>query len=166
MNLHRRKKGFTLIEMLIVIAIIGILASIVLVGLGPVQRRGRDARRISDLKQVQNALELYFNKCGYYPGASEGGSACGPFNGAPSTWDNLTAALTGSNIGVRQIPDDPSSGGGANAARNYRYAADATGSSYVLAATLEDAENPALRDGMTGSVYGITCGGTVYCIQF
>ena len=65
-----QRKGFTLIEILIVVAIIAILASVVLVGLGPTQQAGRDARRISDLHEVQNGLELYYNKCGYYPGTS------------------------------------------------------------------------------------------------
>ncbi len=52
----QERKGFTLIEILIVVAIIAILASVVLVGLAPTQREGRDARRISDLAQVQNGL--------------------------------------------------------------------------------------------------------------
>ena len=57
-----------MIEILIVVAIIGILASVVLVGLGPTQQSGRDARRLSDLHEVQNAIELYYQKYGIYPG--------------------------------------------------------------------------------------------------
>ena len=45
------RKGFTLIEILVVVAIISILASVVLVGLGPTRKIGRDARRISDLPE-------------------------------------------------------------------------------------------------------------------
>ncbi|MEK7608826.1 MAG: type II secretion system protein [Patescibacteria group bacterium] len=164
MKLLRNKKGFTLIEMLIVIAIIGILSSIVLVGLGPVQRRGRDARRISDLKQVQNALELYFNKCGYYPGSVQAGAACTNFGGAPGDWSAVKSALVGSALGVNQIPSDPSGG------RVYQYGVDTEsgreGSGYVLAATLEDASNPAMKDSPSGPIHGITCGGSVYCVQF
>ena len=59
------EKGFTLIEILIVVAIIAILASVVLVGLGPTQSGGRDARRVSDLSEVQNGFELYYNKSGH-----------------------------------------------------------------------------------------------------
>jgi prepilin-type N-terminal cleavage/methylation domain-containing protein len=55
------KKGFTLIEVLTVVAIIGLLASIVLVGLGSFRTRGRDTRRIADLRSTQNALELYLD---------------------------------------------------------------------------------------------------------
>lgn len=168
MIFSRTKKGFTLIEMLIVIAIIGILSSIVLVGLGPVQRRGRDARRISDLRQVQNALELYFNKCGYYPGGAQPAASCTGFGGAPSNWEGLKAALVGSALGVNQIPSEPSAG--ATADRAYKYGVDTAtgreGSGYILAATLEDPGNAALKDSVTGEYYGITCGGSVYCIQF
>ena len=53
--------GFTLIELLVVIAIIGILASTVLASLGSARSSARDARRLSETKQLQTALELYRN---------------------------------------------------------------------------------------------------------
>ena len=56
-----------MIELLVVIAIIGILASIILASLSTAQAKGRDARRISDIKQIQLALELYYDACGNYP---------------------------------------------------------------------------------------------------
>jgi len=62
-----REKAFTLIELLVVVSIIGLLASIVVVALGGSRSEARDAKRIADLKQIRNALELYFNKYGYYP---------------------------------------------------------------------------------------------------
>ena len=154
----RSRKGFTLIEMLIVIAIIGILASIVLVGLGPIQRRGRDSRRQADLRQVQNALELYYNKCGHYPG----GESCDDGIGSPD-WEDMSNALTGAGIGVNKIPTDPSP------ATPYVYATNDTGSGYVLMATLEDDNNPALDD-QKAPANGVTDPGctedTNYCIEF
>jgi prepilin-type N-terminal cleavage/methylation domain-containing protein len=117
------KKGFTLIELLIVIAVIGILASVVLVGLGPVQKQGRDARRISDLRQAQNGLELYYNRNGRYPAAAD--------------WASLTTALTGgTNPVVSNLPNDPKPG------QNYYYYTDANGTTYCLGAILEDVNNP------------------------
>lgn len=61
------KKGFTLIELLVVISIIGILASVVLASLNSARRKSRDARRVADIKQIQLALELYFDSKGEYP---------------------------------------------------------------------------------------------------
>ena len=61
------RKGFTLIELLVVVAVIGILASVILLGLSSVRGKGRDSRRISDLKNIQNGLELFFNACNKYP---------------------------------------------------------------------------------------------------
>ena len=59
--------GFTLIEMLVVIAIIGILASIVMVSLLGGKQKARDARRISDMKTIQLGLETYYNDNLRYP---------------------------------------------------------------------------------------------------
>ena len=53
---RKTKAGFTLIELLVVIAIIGVLASIVLASLNTARQKSRDARRITDLKQIQFAL--------------------------------------------------------------------------------------------------------------
>ena len=53
--------GFTLIELLVVISIIGILATLLIANIGGVRERARDARRKSDLNQIQKALELYKN---------------------------------------------------------------------------------------------------------
>jgi prepilin-type N-terminal cleavage/methylation domain-containing protein len=63
----QKKKGFTLIELLIVIAIIGILSSIAVVSVGNVRRLARDSKRLADIKQLQTALEMYFNENNAYP---------------------------------------------------------------------------------------------------
>lgn len=157
------RKGFTLIEMLIVIAIIGILASMVLVGLGPVQRQGRDSRRISDLRQVQNALELYYNKCGFYPGPVQTNAASCSSYVQITTWSSLTTSLsgTGSVIGINSIPNDPSSG------KDYFYGTNSVGSSYVLGAQLEDVNNPNLSQSLKTDTFGVSCSTSgMYCIQF
>ena len=52
-------KGFTLIELLVVIAIIGLLSTLAVVSLNGARSKARDARRVSDLKAVSSALELF-----------------------------------------------------------------------------------------------------------
>lgn len=59
--------GFTLIELLVVISIIGFLATASMVVFNSVRMKSRDAKRLADLKQVQKALELYYDKYGQYP---------------------------------------------------------------------------------------------------
>lgn len=63
----RQSGGFTLVELLVVIAIIGLLASIVLASLSTSKSKARDAKRISDIKTIQLALETYYNDNQYYP---------------------------------------------------------------------------------------------------
>jgi prepilin-type N-terminal cleavage/methylation domain-containing protein len=62
--------GFTLIELLVVIAIIGLLASVVLLSLNSARQKSRDAKRVSDVRQIASAMELYFNDYNGYPPAT------------------------------------------------------------------------------------------------
>ena len=119
------KKGFTLIELLVVVAVIGILASVVLLGLSSVRSKGRDARRISDLKQIQNGLELYFNACSKYPAT---------LNGLTAT-DSTCADGTPSGLGINQISNDPNGN---------QYGFCKSGTRYTLGAVLEDPNIQAL----------------------
>lgn len=149
------KKGFTLIEILIVIAIMGFLSSIVLVGLSGFRERGRDAKRIADLTEVRNGLELYYASYGSYPNAT--------------TWNELATSLR--QVGVNQLPVDPIN----NAQYQYRYGPRQGGSpnNYILAARLEDMTNARLNDpneldDSSGYEGGIDCSDSngMYCIQF
>jgi len=65
--MKKDNKGFTLIELLVVIAIIGILATVVTTNLSSARMKGRDAKRLSDIKELQKALDLYSDSCGGYP---------------------------------------------------------------------------------------------------
>lgn len=66
--LKKNQKGFTIIELLVVIVIIGILVALALPNLFAAQARGRDSERKNDLKNLQQRLETYFNDNGAYPG--------------------------------------------------------------------------------------------------
>ncbi|MDP3947145.1 MAG: type II secretion system protein [bacterium] len=139
------RKGFTLIEILIVVAIIGLLSSIILVGLGSFNARARDTQRITDLRQTEAALALFYNANQVYPPAG--------------TWDVLTTALIGATIGVTRVSNDPIP------ARTYWYGVSGDAQQYVVGATLEDAGNRELLTDLDGTVFTIACADPVYCTQ-
>lgn len=117
------KRGFTLIELLVVIAIIGILASIVLVSLGGARAKGRDAKRVSELRQVKYALELYYEFNGRYPTCLYALAGC-------------ATTLQGSTF-MSSPPRDPSG-------TNFSYIAFGSGTncnSYHLGASVEDKQS-------------------------
>ena len=68
----KARGGFTLIELMVVIAIIGLLASLILASLNSAKTKGVNARIQSDIHQYQNALELYYTKNGAYPTPTAG----------------------------------------------------------------------------------------------
>jgi prepilin-type N-terminal cleavage/methylation domain-containing protein len=65
------KRGFTLLEVLVVLTIIAILMSVVLSSLSGARIRGRDAKRAADLKQLQQAIENYFENNSAYPSGTD-----------------------------------------------------------------------------------------------
>ena len=141
--MFRKERGFTLIELLVVIAIIGILSSVVLASLNTARQKSRDARRISDVKQVQLALELYFDSNGSYPSTS--GAA-------------IPAALVSGGF-MPAVPTDPGS-------NTYTYVQISSGSDYLLRAQLE-ATNGALNSDLDGTISGTDCSDAsfYYCVQ-
>ncbi|MFA5392102.1 MAG: type II secretion system protein [Candidatus Paceibacterota bacterium] len=146
--MDKKLKGFTLIEMLIVITIIALLSSLILVGMGGARTKARDSRRIADLHNIQNALELYYAKLGTYPP--------GTYNSSTS-WNTFTELLIDEGIGVNRVPKDPLN----DTTRYYRYGGTAT--DYVLGALLEQSDT-ALNDDIDDTTNGIVCTDPVYCI--
>jgi prepilin-type N-terminal cleavage/methylation domain-containing protein len=66
-SLKQRQSGFTIVELLIVIVIIGILATLVIVTFSGVQQRARDSERKTDINAVAGQLEAFYASNGYYP---------------------------------------------------------------------------------------------------
>ena len=58
-----------MIELLVVVAIIGLLSTLSIIAFNQARSRARDARRLADIKQIQTALEMYYNDMGCYPPA-------------------------------------------------------------------------------------------------
>jgi len=152
------RRGFTLIELLVVIAIIGILASVVLASLNTAREKSRDAKRISDVKQVQLALELYFDSCGQYPveGASDAFPASAEATGC-----------TGSNNWGTYMNPNPTNPSGSTP--GYLYRSFGTGAvNYVLSATMEDDGHTIFGsdvDGTIDTTFDCTDANNRYCVQ-
>ena len=66
-SLKQRQSGFTIVELLIVIVIIGILATLVIVTFSGVQQRARDSERKTDINAIAGQLEAVYAKNGAYP---------------------------------------------------------------------------------------------------
>lgn len=136
--LKKKRGGFTLIELLVVVAVIGILASVILVGVAAFRGRARDSRRLQDLSQIQNALELCFTKKGSYPTALSG-----------------LLSDTDCNIGLSQLPKDPS-----DSSSDYAYCSSGSPdvNRYVLGTLLE--ERVKALDDMLGGAFPCDPGAT------
>lgn len=140
-----------MIEMLVVIIIISFLVGIVLTGTLGFQASARDTRRIGDLRNAQNFLELYFVKCGRYPGDA----ACGASN--PSNWSALATTLSNAKI-TTQFPKEISG-------KKYYYGVNSDGLSYTLGAELERDNNALRNDAETSN--GVDCDDAknIYCVS-
>ncbi|MFA7663111.1 MAG: prepilin-type N-terminal cleavage/methylation domain-containing protein, partial [Patescibacteria group bacterium] len=68
---QKNKSGFTLVEILIVIAIIGILATIAVIAMLSARVKANDTKRVYDVSQIKKALDLYYFEVGKYPNESE-----------------------------------------------------------------------------------------------
>lgn len=123
-------RGFTLIELLVVVAIIGMLSVAITTILSSTRVSSRDAKRLADLKELQTALQFYYDKNTTFP-------------------ETLTDLVTGGQMPI--MPLDPRTGD------QYFYELDGGGSSYHLATNLEDRKNKALksdRDSVTNDING------------
>ncbi len=147
------KSGFTLVELLVVIAIIGILTAIVASNFTSARARARDAKRISDINQIQLALEQAFDKCSVFP------------TDIVNINDNISGCIvpgTPFSTFISVVPKDPIT------LASYDYVL--SGTDYVLRAKLE-INSTALVDDIDGAPLGQASGycddspNYYYCIQ-
>jgi prepilin-type N-terminal cleavage/methylation domain-containing protein len=138
-SLKKRQQGFTIVELLIVIVVIGILAALVITTYAGIQAKARNSKRQTDVQNIQTQLEAYFQTAGNYPSLADMNNA---------TW--LAANMKSLDTGALTDPQGASSALVATAAAKvYAYAplnatnasceaSDITCTQYTLTATLEN----------------------------
>ncbi len=138
--------GFTLIEMLVVISIIGILATLVAANLTSARSRARDAQRKSDVKNISTALRLYYNDTGGFP------------DPATLPWGLAWSGNSGNTVYMSTLPQDPLS-----PTQTYKYESSTPFDTFILSACLENASDIQGVDA-TGS-YATWCPGSKRMFQ-
>jgi len=142
----RNDKGFTLIELIIVIIILGVLTALISGNFISSLKKGRDARRKSDLESIQKALEMYYEDKKAYPPTLSFGSI-------------LNDVALGKTY-MFKVPNDP--------LNNYMYIYDSDGTYFELYSCIENTEDHSqgikLPDGYTTKNCG-SCGNCRYAIS-
>jgi prepilin-type N-terminal cleavage/methylation domain-containing protein len=139
MNNLNFRKGFTLVELLVVVAIIALLSAVLFANFGDARMSARDKARMTELKELQLSLELYKAQYGRYPAAGctpPAGNFAGP--GPVSTGNFTTCAnyILGTATErfvpdfISELPSDPMFE--MQPSRGFYYRTNATGSSYKL----------------------------------
>ena len=95
----KKEKGFTLVELLVVVSVIAILASTVLVNLRGARERAMDSRVITSLSQVRAVAEIIQSRTGGYVGLCGSGTTLGSIEGLPVLATDIEAN-NGAGIGI------------------------------------------------------------------
>lgn len=145
LTIDKTKKGFSLVELIVVIAIIGILVSFGSVSWTNAQQKSRDGRRKADLKSVQQALEIYYQANGTYPSTNVSGQiVCNvPGDSSAKSWGGVfscTPTSSPTTTYMQQLPTDPIFL--TDALGQYRYGSG--GTTYTIFAKLENSADPDL----------------------
>lgn len=124
------RRGFTLVELLIVVAIMAILSSITVGQFQTAKKKANDVSRKSDLNGVSKALQMYYADYGAMPGASSDGSGKISVKGSDVEWGGTF--VDGTYVYMKVVPKENNTKLPA-----YCYKTDSTLKKYALFAQLE-----------------------------
>jgi len=110
--LKRSRKGFTLVELLVVIVVLAVLAAIVLPKFVGAGTRSKESALKSDLKLIRNAVTLFYNDTGAYPASTAGLSATSAPAAGLASDGTAKSIIAGEWHGpyLEAVPNDPVSG--------------------------------------------------------
>lgn len=156
------KKGFTLVELLIVVAIMGILTTITVSQFQTAKRKANDVARKGDMDAVAKALQMYYADYGKMPEASEDGRIMA-IAGSPANWGGEFIDNSG-YVYMKILPKENNIN-----LKSYCYKTDVNRSKYALFAMLEngvDSQCDRDGDGVADQTYD--CGGNTdaYCFAY
>lgn len=142
-------RGFTLMEILVAMAIMAILAGVGFASYSSSLQRSRDAQRKAGLEQLQKALESFIADNGVYPQASVNKRIYDDISGADYAWGgSFDYEVRGTTVQyMKQLPKDP------DTLRAYQYYVSTDRKKYVLYAALENSNDPAIVADL-----GVDCG--------
>jgi len=130
-SLKRKQKGFTIVELLIVIVVIGILATLVIVTFTGIQKKARDSQRQTDINATNGQLAAFYTNYGFYPTVAD-----------LQTASFLSSYMKGLDPESLKDPKGPSKNvtGGTAAVDQYSYVAAGTGCTNGTASTITAGE--------------------------
>lgn len=121
----KSKAGFTMVELLIVVAIIGLLVTLTLISISDIRAKTRDTQRVADIKAVQESLAMYQSNYGEFP----------VYDGYITGDDDMSLALEAEGF-VRSVPVDPIDATEDGTIYRYYYYSE-TGDDYIIQFNLE-----------------------------
>jgi len=122
-RMRTTQRGFTIIELVVVLAIIGLMLSFVMISTQGIQEKNRDNKRLSDMNEIQKALGLYYSDYGKFPAS---------VNGTVITGDDDVSQALEDDLLISETPRDP-----LHPTYTYTYQTDVGGSTYSLSFCLE-----------------------------
>jgi prepilin-type N-terminal cleavage/methylation domain-containing protein len=140
-SLKKRNQGFTIVELLIVIVVIGILALLVITTYSGIQQKARNSKRQTDVKSLQTQLEAFFSENGYYPSRTD-------MNDSASSTGFVQKQMKGLDLGALTDPSNPT--------QSKTLAAAPTAKSYAYQPVQSDGTTDCESDHTTCAQYTLT----------
>jgi prepilin-type N-terminal cleavage/methylation domain-containing protein len=149
----KQQNGFSLVELLVVISIIGTLAALLITNLVGVRGRAADSKIKGDLRQLKTALRLYYNDYQQYPNAQGGAiMGCGTDGDAACTPGDEFSAGAGPTIYMQQLPE------------SFTYTVTSDNESFILTTTLTNLSDQDIESSATACGQTYTASSSAYFV--